>query len=311
MSFSTFRTSYLSEAETRLSAINITTATTNDLLANGALYKMAASVSEGVIKSAILRMLENMTGAALDTWLGDIANRREFEETLDDAQAMNAVAASSTAMTAVAASSTAMATVIASSTAMTAVAASSTAMTAVAASSTAMATVIASSTAMTAVAASSTAMTAVAASSTAMATVIASSTAMTDVFNSLTAKNAVWSSDTAVGAIAASTVAYDWLVVNKAVTSGAINVTLSPGTSFDTGKSLLLDVVMSANNTSYGVQFTTKQGTVGNATGPDSIGHRYTTTRFKNIMAVTDLKCLDGTTGNISYTVTLRYVVMD
>ena len=169
----------------------------------------------------------------------------------------------------------------------------------------------ASGTAMAAVAASSTAMAAVAASSTAMAAVAASSTAMAAVFDSLTAKAAIWASDVAVGAISNSTPAYDWLVANKAVKSAATVVAQTPGKGFDTGKSLLLDVEMNANNTSYGVKFTTKQGTVGDAEGPDSIGHRYTTTRFKNVMAATDLTCLDGNGGDPAYTVTLRYVVMD
>ncbi len=152
---------------------------------------------------------------------------------------------------------------------------------------------------------------AVAASSTAMAAVAASSTAMAAVFNSAVAKGAIWASDIAVGAIAASSTAYDWLIANKAVTSAATNVTTTPGTAFDSGKSLLLDVVMSTTATNVGILFTTKQGTVGDATGPDSTGIRYTTSRFKNIMAVNNLTCLDGTAGNVSYTVTLRYVVMD
>ncbi|MGD9663479.1 MAG: hypothetical protein AB7U63_19730 [Porticoccaceae bacterium] len=211
------------------------------------------------------------TGAELETWLQTPENLTAFEQLISAPNGTAAVAASSTAMAAVAASSTAMA----------------------------------------AVAASSTAMAAVAASSTAMAAVIASSTAMAAVFNSAVAKGAIWASDIAVGAIAASSTAYDWLIANKAVTSAATNVTTTPGTAFDSGKSLLLDVVMSATATNVGILFTTKQGTVGDATGPDSTGIRYTTSRFKNIMAVNNLTCLDGTSGNASYTVTLRYVVMD
>jgi len=212
-----------------------------------------------------------VTGTSLETWLGTPANLTLFEQLITAPNGMSAVIASSKAMNAV----------------------------------------VASSKAMNAVAASNVAMNAVAASNVAMNTVAASSTAMSYVFNSLTAKNAVWSSDTAVSAIASSTVAYNWLVTNKIVTSSATNVAQTPGTSFDTGKSLLLDVVMSTNDTSHGVQFTTKQGMVGNATGQDLIGHRYTATRFKNVMAVTDLRCFDGTGGNTGYAVTLRYVVMD
>ena len=175
MSFTSFRNSFLTEAESRLDAINTTTATNTDLLVSGALYKMAAAVAEvDLLGPSALRLLETMTGTQLEAWLQDLTNRDAFERVLSSSEAMRAVAASSTAMTAVAASSTAM----------TAVAASSTAMTAVIANSSAWAAVVASSTAMTAVAASSTAMTAVAASSTAMTAINASDTALNALYAS-------------------------------------------------------------------------------------------------------------------------------
>ncbi len=128
MSYQTFRDSYLTEAEARLSAIDTSTASTNELLAAGALYKMAAAVSESQIKNALLRMLETTTGAGLDAWLSDIGNRQEFEQMLADAPTMATVAASSQAMAAVAASSTACAAIRQSSTAISAINASSAAL---------------------------------------------------------------------------------------------------------------------------------------------------------------------------------------
>jgi len=200
-----------------------------DLLGNPATDGMVLSSTTAGVRSWVAMssgsssaldtvvLIEGMTGAELETWLGTTENQLAFEavcnsfvaanQMVSSPDLMTAVAASSTAFAAVLASSTAMAAVLASSTAMTAVAASSTAMTAVAASSTAMTAVAASSTAMTAVAASSTAMTAVAASSTAMAAVIASSTAMTAVAASSTAMAAVAASATALSAMNASATA--------------------------------------------------------------------------------------------------------
>jgi len=141
MSFTSFRNDYLTEAEARLSLVNVAAATTNELLINGALYKMAGAVAQiDLLNSEALRLLESMSGAQLQTYLTDASNRAAFEG------------------------------------------------------------------------------------------ILASSTAMNAVFNSLTAKAAVWASDAAVGAIAASTVAYDWLVANKAVTSVATDVSATPGT---------------------------------------------------------------------------------
>jgi hypothetical protein len=128
MSFTSFRNSFLTEAESRLDAVNITTASNTDLLVAGALYKMAAAVAEvDLLGPSALRLLETMTGAQLEAWLQDLTNRDAFERILSSSEAMRAVAASSTAMNAVAASSTAMAAVAASSIAMDAVWASNTA----------------------------------------------------------------------------------------------------------------------------------------------------------------------------------------
>jgi hypothetical protein len=185
MSFTSFRNSFLTEAESRLDAVNPATASTTDLLMAGALYKMAAAVAEvDLIGPSALRLLETMTGAQLEAWLQDTSNRDAFERILSSSEAMRAVIASSTAMAAVIASSTAMA--------------------AVAASSTAMAAVLANSSAWAAVVASSTAMAAVAASSTAMDAVWASNTAADAVLTSATARSAVYESDTALARLQAA-----------------------------------------------------------------------------------------------------------
>jgi hypothetical protein len=185
MSFTSFRNSFLTEAESRLDAVNPATASTTDLLMAGALYKMAAAVAEvDLIGPSALRLLETMTGAQLEAWLQDASNRDAFERILSSSEAMRAVAANSTAMAAVIASSSAWSAVVNSSTAMNAVAASSTAMAAVAASSTAMA--------------------AVAASSTAMDAVWASNTAADAVLTSATARSAIYESDTALARLQAN-----------------------------------------------------------------------------------------------------------
>jgi hypothetical protein len=256
MSFTSFRNSFLAEAESRLDAVNPATASTTDLLMAGALYKMAAAVAEvDLIGPSALRLLETMTGAQLEAWLQDASNREAFDRILSSSGAMRAIAASSTAMAAVAASSTAMTAVAASSTAMAAVAASSTAMNAVVNSSTAMAAVAASSTAMTAVAASSTAMTALLAnssawdavvnSSTAMAAVAASSTAMNAVLANSSAWNAVVNSSTAMTAVAASSTAMN-AVVNSSTAMAAVAASSTAMTAV-AASSTAMDAVWASN----------------------------------------------------------------
>ncbi|WP_162860575.1 hypothetical protein [Pseudothauera hydrothermalis] len=200
-----FRDQYVDRVKQRLLAANVASASDTDLILQSALYKALDAVNRiDVIGPDALALLAGMSGAELEAWLGDIANRQAFEAVVASSTAMQAVLASTSAWSAVVASSTAMQAVAASSTAMQAVASSSTAMQAVAASSTTMQAVAASSTAMQAVASSSTAMQAVAASSTAMQAVWASDVAADAVLTSSTAKNAVWESDTALTALQAN-----------------------------------------------------------------------------------------------------------
>ena len=138
MSFTNFRNSFLTEAEARLDAVTVGTASNTQLLAAGAIYKMASAIAQAdMIGPEALRLLETMDGAALEVWLADATNSVAFNAVVTSATAMSAVAASATAMSAVAASATAMSAVIASATAMSAVWASNTATDAVFASATA------------------------------------------------------------------------------------------------------------------------------------------------------------------------------
>lgn len=75
MSYPTFRTDYLSEIETRLGALDIPNASDNDLLINGALYKMAAAVAQqDVAKAFPISELVAMDAPAFATWIGSISN---------------------------------------------------------------------------------------------------------------------------------------------------------------------------------------------------------------------------------------------
>ncbi len=105
MSLTDFRNDFLSEVEARLADVNVATATTNELLVSGALYKMAAAVVDADLLSATaLRLLEVMSGAELDAWLGDINNYMLFAAICADAPASSAIARSAAAMAAIASS---------------------------------------------------------------------------------------------------------------------------------------------------------------------------------------------------------------
>ncbi|WP_424894468.1 hypothetical protein [Tepidimonas sp. HKU79] len=187
MSYTTFRDAYLTEAENRLASVNVSTASTNDLLIAGALYKMAAAVAEAdLLGPSALRLLETMTGSQLEAWLQSATNREAFERILSSPEAMRAVAANSQAMAAVLANSNAWAAVVANSQAMAAVAANSQAMAAVLANSNAWAAVVASSQAMAAVAASQTALAAIRQSSAAISAINASPQALDILYNAAT-----------------------------------------------------------------------------------------------------------------------------
>jgi len=139
MSFKTFRDSFLTEAEARVTAVNPTTATTNDMLVAGALYKMAASVaSVDLISTQALSLLTTMSAAQLESYLQDPDAMLSFQQIAADTPTMNTLALNGSAMNAIAASTTAMNAIAASTTAMNAIAASATAMNAIAASTTAM-----------------------------------------------------------------------------------------------------------------------------------------------------------------------------
>ena len=235
MGFPEFRNGFLTEIEGRISSFTPSTATDNELLVKGALFKMAASVAEiDMLNPSSLRLLETLTSAQLNTWLGDLSNKEAFDRLLSDTNAFrsllysstpyNTVLGSSSAMAILAANPTAITTVlgeatafsalisnssafaamIASTAALNAMVASATAMTAITANSTAFAAMIASTAALNAMVASATAMAAVAANSTAMTTVAASSAALTAIKGSATAISAINGSTTAKNALYSS-----------------------------------------------------------------------------------------------------------
>lgn len=118
-----FRNDFLAEVETRLAAFDIEEATDNELLAKGALYKMASNVAtEDLLGLSALRKLETLNGAQLETWLGDLSNLAAFYQALANGSVMAAIASNSTAMTAITGSGKALNAIISNSAALTAVA---------------------------------------------------------------------------------------------------------------------------------------------------------------------------------------------
>lgn len=114
MSFIDFRNDFLVEVEARLVGFNASTATDNQLLAKGALFKMAANIGEvDFLALSALRKLETLSGAQLQAWLGDLSNLAAFYQLLASAPVVQAIAANSTAMTAIAGSAHALNAVIA------------------------------------------------------------------------------------------------------------------------------------------------------------------------------------------------------
>lgn len=193
-----------------------------------------------------------LTGAQLETELGNARNAGAFEASLRQrtvvgnlkasAAALPSLAASAIALNAVfrqdmtvldtvlasssyasplAGNTAALNAVIANPTALAKLAASSTAMTQMAASATAMGVIAASATAMTEIANSSTAMTAIAASATAMNAVTPSNNAMTKIAASATAMGVVTASSSAMTSIAASAAAIA-IVAGSATAMSAI-----------------------------------------------------------------------------------------
>lgn len=179
MTFTSFRNVFLPEAETRLSAVDLAGASINQLLAHGALYKMAAEVAAvDMISPYAVRLLETMSGPQLETWIADPSNRESFERILASTEAVKALCASSTIMATIAGSDTAVAALLENSNAMAIVFTRSTAMVALVASTVFMTGVTTSSSYMASIFNSSAALNAIFAASPAKATFKAS-TALT------------------------------------------------------------------------------------------------------------------------------------
>lgn len=114
MSLIDFRNDFLVEVEARLDGFDAEAATDNQLLAKGALFKMAANIGEvDFLALSALRKLETLSGAQLQTWLGDLSNLAAFYQLLASAPVVQAIAANSTAMASIAGSAHALNAVIA------------------------------------------------------------------------------------------------------------------------------------------------------------------------------------------------------
>ncbi len=109
MSYIDFRNDYLTEIEFRLADVNLLTATNNELLASGALYKMAASVAEAEqIGASTLRTIQGMNATQLQTWLGDVNNLAAFTLLLETSATLSAALSDSSIRTAIFGSALAM-----------------------------------------------------------------------------------------------------------------------------------------------------------------------------------------------------------
>jgi len=285
MSFNTFRDSFLAEAETRITAVNPTTATTNDLLVSGALYKMAASVASlDLISTQALSLLTAMSGTQLESYLQNPDAMLSFQRIVADTPAMNTLVLNGSIMSAIMASTTAMSAIAASTTAMNAITASTTAMSAIAASTTAMNAINGSSLAIAKYSASLAGldptvyagMNDIAASTTAMNAIAASTTAMSAIAASTTAMNAITASTTAMSAIAASPLSVTYTSPNTVwVPSGA-----SGEQVIFSGRCLLVQAQISPT-----ASYLTNPGGSGQGVYVDGVVTYFTATHAYNMVA--------------------------
>lgn len=131
MSLIDFRNDFLVEVEARLTGFDAEAATENELLAKGALFKMAANIGEvDFLALSALRKLETLTGSQLQTWLGDLSNLAAFYQLLESGSVVKAIAANSSAMAAIAGSANAMNALIGNQTVLELISANSAAWTA-------------------------------------------------------------------------------------------------------------------------------------------------------------------------------------
>ena len=119
MSYTDFREDFLTEVEARLAAVNLVTATNNDLLASGALYKMAASVAEAEqIGASTLSTIQSMNATQLQTWLADTANLAAFNMLISTTAAFSAALSSASIRAAIFSSTIAMNAIISTQSAL-------------------------------------------------------------------------------------------------------------------------------------------------------------------------------------------------
>lgn len=108
MSYPVFRNDFLAEVESRLADVDVSAASVNELLVNGALYKMAAAVGDAdLLGPSSLRFLETLSSASLQTWLADASNMAAYLAMLDTPTVFEAILASTTLLTNIMSSATA------------------------------------------------------------------------------------------------------------------------------------------------------------------------------------------------------------
>lgn len=119
MSYMDFREDFLTEVEARLAAVDVAASTNSELLANGALYKMAASVAEAEqIGASTLSTIQSMDTTQLQTWLTDVGNLAAFNLLLSTSAAFSAALSSASVRAAIFGSAAAMNSIISSKTAL-------------------------------------------------------------------------------------------------------------------------------------------------------------------------------------------------
>lgn len=76
MSFDTFKTEYLSEAESRLDVTDLSAAGSHEIMLHGALYKMAGSVADTAATQEATEVLAQAPVAATLTPAATVADTR-------------------------------------------------------------------------------------------------------------------------------------------------------------------------------------------------------------------------------------------
>ncbi|MFZ6772302.1 hypothetical protein ACO0LB_06245 [Undibacterium sp. SXout7W] len=138
MSLLDFRNAFITRLNSRLAAINCATASDNDLLLAGAMFKQLDAVNKiDPITIDALRIIENMSAAELDAYALDPSSRMHVQNIIKDSAAMPALVQSTAAINAIAGSAEWIKLIAADAGGLSVVVGSTTAMNAIAANATA------------------------------------------------------------------------------------------------------------------------------------------------------------------------------